>query len=502
MIVRLLVVLTVVACGNRTSTSVPRARPIVRLVRCAPATPPPQAADAVEEVTSVRTGGGRGFGYRAPLGTLTAKKQPRLTFGGGSIDGPITRAELAAIVKTKHAGLMSCFTTAAFGSGRAAVIYTMNVAADGSVSSVASTSNMLAGSLDACIRRMLRTARFPAKPAPSKVSLPLVYDTTGAFAAPSEKPDIAIEPDPWTPFAIGTTPPTPTAPGAARATEAAVRQRLGTIDTCFATPGSTGSLRILVELDISGDLASVRVGGIGNKEAERCAAKALAGLHVMTPAQEHVEVACDLARGDAEPWRVSPGAGYELIEVSARGLRHGTETVVPGASDPEPLPAETYVVVAKPDTLGGMLLLALMWARDATAVLLAVADGKTPPIFLGMGNATAAEETDDGEGLRPALRVGSKQVTGCIGRASHTAAVTSSSEIGGVLQRLATRCRTARCAPTLVVSLDSDARVRDLLEVSGAARRAGFDRVLFGGSELGCSAGGRTKPDELDGDLE
>ncbi len=134
-----------------------------------------------------------------------------------------------------------------------------------------------------------------------------------------------------------------------------------------------------------------------------------------------------------------------------------------------------------------MLQLALMWARDATAVLLSVGDGKTPPVFLGMGNATSTEESD-GEALRPALRIGNKLATGCVGRAMHKANLKVPAEVSGLLQRLATRCRTLRCAPTLVIAMDSDAVARDLLEVAGAARRAGFDRVLFGGSELGCTA--------------
>jgi hypothetical protein len=41
---------------------------------------------------------------------------------------------------------------------------------------------------------------------------------------------------------------------------------------------------------------------------------------------------------------------------------------------------------------------------------------------------------------------------------------------------------------------------RDLVEVAGAARRAGFDRVLFGGPELGCSGEAKKPPDEVDYD--
>ncbi|MBA2538766.1 MAG: hypothetical protein H0V17_03955, partial [Deltaproteobacteria bacterium] len=425
-------------------------------------------------------------GRRGPTGRIVLGGK-KLTFGGGSVAGPITREELAAVAKTKQAELLACF-----GGGReitrVAVAYRFTVGSDGSVGVVESSSGTLSGAIDACIRRHLRALKFPSKAATTAINLPLIYDTTGTFGLPEKPETPAIEPDPWTPFAVTATPPTKTAAGAARATEAALRSRLGAIDKCFASPAATGSLRILLELDITGSLASVRAGGIGDRDGELCAAKALAGIQVMTPSQEHVEVACDLARGDAHPWRVSPtAAGYEVIEIDARQLKHGKDTLIPGASDPEPLPAETYVVVARTDTLGGMLQLALMWARDATAVLLSVGDGKTPPVFLGMGNATSTEESD-GEALRPALRIGNKLATGCVGRAMHKANLKVPAEVSGLLQRLATRCRTLRCAPTLVIAMDSDAVARDLLEVAGAARRAGFDRVLFGGSELGCTA--------------
>ena len=46
--------------------------------------------------------------------------------------------------------------------------------------------------------------------------------------------------------------------------------------------------------------------------------------------------------------------------------------------------------------------------------------------------------------------------------------------------------------------MDSDARASDLLEVAGAARRSGFDRVLFGGSELGCTAEPKKQDEDVD----
>ncbi len=484
---RLLVVLALTACGGNGGSTIPRGKPSVQLVRCIPATPPPLSTDTAPKTADVERRRGFSIG-----GRVVAGKKAAVSFGTIVTDGAIGAGDVAALARVKQPNMLACFGAA--GMSRFAVTYKFTIGSDGAVGQVDTTSRSLGGALDSCLRGAFRSLRFPARGATTAVTFPVVYDSTGAFAVP-EKQEPTIEPDPWTPFAIDNRAVTTAAAGAARATEAAMRGRVAAIDKCFANPASTGSLRILLELDIAGELSSVRAGGIGDKDGELCAARSLAGLKVLTPSQEHVEIACDLSRGDAAPWRVSPAAGYEVIDIDARGLKHGTDVVVPGVSEPEPLPAETYVVVARPDTLGGMLQLALMWARDAT-VLLSVGDGKAPPVFLGMGNASPAEE--DGEALRPAIRVGKEFATGCIGRATHKANVTSSTELGGLMQKLAARCRMLSCAPTLVVAMDSDARASDLLELAGAARRNGFDRVLFGGSELGCTPELKKKNEDVE----
>jgi len=467
----------------------------MRLVRCVPATPPPLATDAVENPNVIRRRVGFSSGRLSIVG-----KRPAVHLGTISATGAVTIAEVTALARAKQVEMLACFGGSSM--TRVAMIYRLTIGSDGVVGSVgpsevSTATTVFSVKSDQCVRRTLRSMKFASKGSTTAVAIPIVYDSTGTFAMPDEPPTVAaIEPDPWTPFATDGKSVAATAITTARVTEAAIRGKVADIDKCFANPASTGSLRILLELDVAGELSSVRAGGIGDKDAELCAAKSLAGLKVMTPSQEHVEIACDLARGDASPWRVSPGAGYELIEIDARGLKHADEIVVPGVSEPDPLPADTYVVVARPDTLGGMLQLALMWARDATAVVLAVGDGKTPPVFLGMGNAQPADEESDA--LRPAIRVGKQFATGCVGRATHKAAVSSSTELGGLIQKLAAKCRTLRCAPTLVVAIDTDAVAKDLLEVAGAARRGGFDRVLFGGAELGCTATPKKPTGEVD----
>jgi hypothetical protein len=103
--------------------------------------------------------------------------------------------------------------------------------------------------------------------------------------------------------------------------------------------------------------------------------------------------------------------------------------------------------------------------------------------------------------MRPAVRVGRQATTGCLGRTTHKADPSKPGELAGLMQKLADKCKQLKCAPTMVVSIDSDAVTRDLLEVSGAARRAGFDRLLFGGAELGCTPELKRKGDIDDTDI-
>jgi len=493
--------LSIVACGNPASVAIPHGRPTLELVRCTAAVPRPLASGEAADISvDDRPSGGR-VAVRLSTESM-AGKHPTVSLGTPVAVGPLAIAEVTTKLRAQIGHLTACYVNARGVPSRAAVQYRLVVAGDGTVAYATSSSAALASPLDTCIRGVLRSIRYLATGRPTTVNVPLVFDATGAFATKPVDPESAGPPEPWTPFAIGTLAGGAAAAGAARVTEAALRPRIANLDHCFDKSASTGSMRMLLEIDLAGDLQSVRVGGLGDRDSETCTAKALSDLHVMTPLQEHVEVACDLSRGDAQPWRLTPSAGYDVIDVERLQLRHGTETVVPGSSDPAPLPADTYVVIARPDTPGGLLQLALMWARDASAILLAVADGRPAPLFLGMGNASsAATDSDDSEVLRPAVRIGRKEANGCVGRASSKANVTDPGELDVLLGKLAARCHQVRCSPTLVVAIDSDAMTRDLLDVAGAARRAGFDRVLFGGSELGCTVEAKKPdPESDDGD--
>ncbi|HEY6176265.1 MAG TPA: hypothetical protein VIX73_17540, partial [Kofleriaceae bacterium] len=65
--------------------------------------------------------------------------------------------------------------------------------------------------------------------------------------------------------------------------------------------------------------------------------------------------------------------------------------------------------------------------------------------------------------------------------------------VDGLARKVAARCRGVRCSASLGVAIDADATASQLLDVAGAARRAGFERVLLG-SYSGCAAPKLARP--------
>ena len=299
---------------------------------------------------------------------------------------------------------------------------------------------------------------------------------TGPAPVPSSRP--------WTPFAIETAPPIATATTVAHATEAAIRARLATLDACFTAPSPVGSIRAMLEIDAAGALTAARVGGLGDRGGEACLARALDGLTVVMPTTEPVEVACDLARGEARPWRVATDAGYDLIEVTPTQVRHGTTTLELTASEPAPLPSgPTYLVVADPAATGALLEVAASWAFEGDTTLVALRAPSGSPLLIGAARTTysSGETFEDVAAIRATLTVSAKLVSACVHTSVHVASLADPKAVGDLVMAAATRCRRVRCASTLRVAFDGDALARDVAEVMAAARRAGFDRVLLGG---------------------
>ena len=471
--------LALASCGGSTIVT-PSESQRVQLVRCTVASPPPAVADAfggVERQTP------RSSGERA-----TTSRIPLVELGHPTIIGALDADSITAVMQSSLPMLRKClgYEIAARNSNAKVVIqYRLNISSNGDVQSANTSSRALGTSLETCVDRTLRGLAFTSSPSggTTSVTYPIIFDSTRTEAVTA--PIARLDTKPWTPFAIAFDRPARAAAPIARATEAAVRTKLAAIDACFAKSAAKGSLRALLQLDADGRPTLARLGGLGDAGGETCAAQALAGLRVMAPSPLLAEIACDLSRGDARPWRVTPTAGYGVIDASSQRLQYGTHTLAPGASEPTPITdTKTFLVIAEPDTPGTMLELALLWAAD-DVVVVALRDGAAAPLFLGIGRTAASVGASAVDAVRPTLRLGTRTLTSCVDRSSQQTKLADPVAVGTLVQRVSDKCKKLSCTGTLAIALDNDARAKDLVEVVGAARRAGFDRILIGG-ETGC----------------
>ena len=473
-----LALLVLASCGGSTVVT-PSESKSVQLVRCTVAPAPPAVADAfgTRERSAPRPSGEQAASSRIPLVEL----------GRPTIIGVLDAESITVTMESGLPMMRKClgYEIAARNLNAKIIIqYRLSITANGDVQTASTSSRSLGANLEACVERVLRGLVFTSSSVGStSVTYPLIFDSTRTEAAPV--PLSRLDEKPWTPFAIAFDRPSRAAIPTARATEAAIRTKLGAIDACFVKSAAKGSLRALVQLDVEGRPTAVRLGGLGDAAGEACAAKVVAGLRVLAPSPMLAEIACDLSRGDARPWRVAPTAGYGVIEASRQLLRYGSQTLKSDAVEPPPIAdTKTFLIVAEQDTPGAMLELALQWAAD-DIVVVALRDGAAPPLFLGIGRTGASLGASSVDAVRPTLRLGTRTVTSCVDRSSQQTKLADPVAIGTLIQRVADKCKKLSCTGTLALALDADAKVKDLVEVVGAARRAGFDRILIGG-ETGC----------------
>ncbi len=489
------------ACGGTdVRSAVPGdQRPRLQLLHCTSATPLPVLADD-----------GVSFGGLTKAETLQlrrAKRSPQsargsqVVLGAATMLGAFDRVVLARVLGAQLPSLRACYERelTKTGSVTARLDVSFTIESDGRVFGV-SPGLRTPPELGQCVTRVVSGLRFPAPPGgvAVRVSYPVTFDGPGP-GSPTPAPTSGLETSgapvpelptsPWTPFALAGGTPLAVAPILARITETAVRQRLDRVAACFPAPAPTGSLRILLELDPGGELRGVRVGGLGDPASEACLRRAFVGLHVLSPTLDGSEVACDLSRGDAQRFRVTP-ANYEVITTTALGMSHGGQTFELGASEPEPLPANrTYLILLRPETPGTVLELALGWAYEGDATLIATERRGAPPVLIGVGRSTFAlgDAHDPIGALDVSLEVTRDRLTACVGSTTDDAALAEPRAIDALLARLAERCRKETCASTLGLAVEGGATADRLVTVVDAIRRAGFERALIGGG-VGCRA--------------
>jgi hypothetical protein len=350
----------------------------------------------------------------------------------------------------------------------------------------------LGGDFRSCVQGIARSLTFPRGPAGSFM-VPVMLDSQ-ALDGPKPRP---VDPSggnsaevPWTPFAVLGGNSTGSE-GIARATEAAVRGREDAIEQCFvdAKPhGRTGSARALIELSSAGEVFSVRAGGLGERRVEQCIEEALGNLEVLSPVARAAEISCDVSRGDAEPWLVSPDGGYEVVTVDSRQVRSRELALVIDGTAPEPLPPATAaLLVVDPNAKGGLITLAIEWVANIENAIIALAGDAPSPRYLAMARTAAMEPgfLRDADVVIPMLRVSGQKLTACRGGTARSVPLHDPAATSALVAKLAHACKSPACTSTLVVALDPDAVAQDLVKVMGTARLHGFDRVLIG-AELDC----------------
>jgi hypothetical protein len=135
-----------------------------------------------------------------------------------------------------------------------------------------------------------------------------------------------------------------------------------------------------------------------------------------------------------------------------------------------------------------MLELALTWAYDGDATLIALRRDGGAPVFVGMGRSTyALGEAHDPPGAADvAIELHRERLQGCVRGANVAAApLGDSHQLAVAWAELAARCRQAPCVGTVTIAIDADVAAGVLVDVLDAGRRAGFERTLIAAG-LGC----------------
>ena len=491
---RLAILGALAACGGRdVGPSGPADRaPRLQLLECTPALAGPILADdgvsfgglTKAEILEMKRGSRPG-----------AAQLPRVVLGASATPQDLDMAIAGRVLRRQLDKLRACYdrelATNPLLAARIEISFT--VAMDGRAAGVTLGSGAPA-TLGQCLTRAITAMQFPTRQSGGaiRITYPLTFDH-GAPGLPPSSSQPALQqeappPVPWTPYSVEGGVPDAGAAGVARLTERALRARLDPISACFTGAGPTGSLRVMLAIDAEGTVHRARVGGLGDAASESCMVKALASLQIARGLID-TEIECDLSRGDAQRWRVTTGS-YEVITTTRTSASHRGRTIELAAAEPDALPPNrSYLIIVQPDTPGTVLEMAIGWAFEGDSTLIALQSSGGAPVLLGMGRSTFAlgDAHDDINAVDVSLEVDQTQLAACVRVDAQAAPLADRKAVRDVLENLATRCKTARCASTIGLTLEGGGTVGALAEVVDAVRHAGFSRVLIGGG-IGCRA--------------
>jgi hypothetical protein len=336
-----------------------------------------------------------------------------------------------------------------------------------------------------CIVKALESVAFPAPIDKNQVQVTVRIDILHAASTDPVTHPLApaargvLE---WTPFAAESTATDDIAKPLVDATTAVMRERLPGVEACF--DDMRGAVRAVIGFDMWGRIKSLRAGGVGDAAVEACIESALGDFTVPAPTAP-VEVACDFTRGGVSPLRVSPDAGYAVIELTRT---HATYRMmvreVPSRDVPRASPLylqSAALIVAEPDAPAHVLEYGLWWAPKGTTLVAVKASGGAP-VFLGMGDSGAQRQVlTDKRVLQ--LRTDNGRLRACITGETldATAPILDPKAVDRMLEAAVAACKRTACEPTIVVGTSGEFVVKDLVATTSAARRAGFHAISIGG---------------------
>jgi hypothetical protein len=426
-----------------------------------------------------------GQGQGASVGRMT-QSQPTMKFAATFTQGPIDKAIVDRMFKRSTAKFRHCYQLELQQDPTKQGTTTVQVLIDNKGKVKQANASGIGGP---CIQTVIMAmGNFPP-PADDGVTLAKLvlqfdpgdttsepfhdhYNKVGALAPkPKAKPVAKPPPIPdtrsWTPYAASLGLASDDVAQAAGA-ELVKRMPLPKLESCFA--GKNASERTMVQVAFDGAVIGARSGGSGDAQVDACISTSLIGLKVTAPPTV-TELACDIVRGDPQPWRVAP-EGYTVIDVGENqitqsGTAFSKATLVPANADA----THAFLIVADPAAPPAMVALAYERTQWSAATLVAVKTDPGPPVFIAMGRDGRTREKD----YAPLLAIEHEKdsVKSCVDNQSR--ATSPKAEIETLLRTLANSCDPKPCPATLSIALSGT--MQDLAAAADAARRAGLPRI-------------------------
>jgi hypothetical protein len=301
-----------------------------------------------------------------------------------------------------------------------------------------------------------------------------------------ELPDVHVaDTHAWTPFAASEAlAPVEIATVAAKELEPMISARADKLLACFGE--HTGSVRAMLRVAFDGAVIDARTGGLGDHDVETCLSGSLIGVKVSAPPIVP-EIACDLDRGEPQPWRVTKSADYTVLDVTATDVVSGGVPVKISSDEHD---AKTTFLVIAPSTLPAIRIdQATMLVLSGSATVIAVQLDGGAPVFAGMGLdgrlGHGGEDPIDADAVMLAIDPSGAPVRACIDGGFIGDAELEPKALDGLFAKLAAQCKTRTCSTTLAVGPWGSSR--DLAAIAEAAFRAGTPRVVLG-SDASCGA--------------